>query len=50
MDEESLHQLIYRNVHDRIAKYLDDENLANAIWLGTEDAAIAVRKLVLANG
>jgi hypothetical protein len=46
MDEESLHQLIYKNVHNRVRDYLASEELANAVWLGTEDAAKAVHKAV----
>jgi hypothetical protein len=46
MDEETLHQLIYKEVHAQVRDYLDTEGLANAVWLGTECAAKAVRKAI----
>ena len=46
MDEETLHQLIYKEVHAQVRDYIETEELANAIWQGTECAAKAVHKII----
>lgn len=42
MDQEEIHQTIYKHVHERMRPYLETEGIANAVWLGTEDAAKAI--------
>lgn len=39
---EELHQIIYKAVHGRVREFLELEALANAVWLGTQDAAKAI--------
>lgn len=39
---ETLHQTIYKAMHERLHGIVSDEMLAGPIWLGTEDAAKAV--------